>query len=213
MDHQPHFKRHLVPADTQPDALLGDSAVTALYVIGAVVSLVAAWAIATFNTLVRARNRVDESWSGVDVQLKRRHDLVPNLVAAVEGYARHESGTLEAATQARAQARAAGAGGPASRGAVESALSGVLSQVRAVAERYPELAASNNFRQLQLQLAEVEDEIQGARNIFNSNVEFLNTKIQSFPNSLVAGLASFRERDFFEVDLPAERRPREVSFA
>lgn len=183
----------------------------ALYVIGVVVLGVAAWAIATFNALVRARNRVDESWSGVDVQLKRRHDLVPNLVAAVEGYARHERATLEAVTQARAQA--AGASGRASRGRAESALSGVLSQVAAVAERYPELEASSNFRQLQLQLAEVEDEIQGARNIFNSNVQFLNTKIQSFPNSLVAGLASLRERDFFEIALPAERRPREVSFA
>jgi LemA protein len=184
---------------------------TGIYIAGGLIVGAAIWAIATFNSLVRARNRVDESWSGVDVQLKRRCDLVPNLVAAVQGYAQHERSLLEAVTVARAAVLEAGARDQRERG--ESGLSALLGRLMAVAENYPDLKASANFIALQRDLTEVKNEIQAARNIYNSNVRFLNTKIESFPSSIVAGLAKFDCRSFFTLDVDADRGVPVVALA
>ena len=161
--------------------------------------------------MIGARNSVDEAWSGIDVQLKRRHDLVPNLVETVKGYATHERETFEKVTEARAEAMKAQ--GPAQAGAAEGRLSAMLGDLRAIAENYPELRATENFQQLQRELTELEDEIQAARRIYNSNVQTYNTKIQVFPNSIVASMRSFEEREFFEITDEAEREPAQVSFS
>src|SRR3954447_8120537 len=161
--------------------------------------------------MVGARNRVDEAWSGIDVQLKRRHDLIPNLVETVKGYAEHERATFENVTQARAQAIQA-TGLQATQQA-ESQLTRALFDVQAVAERYPELRATENFQRLQADLTEVEDEIQAARRIYNSNVQAYNTKTQIFPNSIVASIGNFEKREFFEIEEPADRERPEVSFS
>ena len=163
------------------------------------------------NGIIGSRNRVDEAWSGIDVQLKRRHDLVPNLVETVKGYATHERGTFEAVTKARAAAMQAE--GPAQASAAEGMLSNALGGLRVVAEQYPELRATENFQQLQRQLTELEDEIQASRRIYNSNVQAYNTKIQVFPNSIVAGSGGFTAREFFEIADAAEREPTQVSFS
>lgn len=163
------------------------------------------------NSIIGSRNRVDEAWSGIDVQLKRRHDLVPNLVETVKGYATHERGTFEAVTKARAAAMQAN--GPAESSAAEGALSNALGGLRVVAEQYPELRATENFQQLQRNLSELEDEIQASRRIYNSNVQSYNTKIQVFPNSVVAGSGGFTAREFFEITDAAEREPTQVSFS
>jgi LemA protein len=176
---------------------------TSLYLLLGLLALLLVWVITTYNALVKSRNKVDEAWSGVDVQLKRRHDLVPNLVETVKGYAAHERRTLELVTNARAAAiRAVD---EADVGRAESALSAALGDVRALAEAYPELRAAKAFQALQAQLAEIEDEIQAARRIYNANVQHFNTLIQTVPNNLVAGPFSFALRDFFQIELPAER--------
>jgi LemA protein len=180
------------------------------YGIGGALVVLIVWIVATWNSFVSARNKVDEAWSGVDVQLKRRHDLVPNLVETVKGYATHERGTLTEVTAARTAAMAADS--PAEVARAESALSSALGGIRAIAEEYPELRAAESFQGLQAQLAQLEDEIQAARRIFNSNVQNYNTRIQVFPNSLLAG-NSFPAREFFELDSPAERQVPAVSFA
>ncbi|MDP9189328.1 MAG: LemA family protein [Actinomycetota bacterium] len=162
------------------------------------------------NGIIASRNRVDEAWSGIDVQLKRRHDLVPNLVEAVKGYATHERETFEKVTQARSQAMAAQSVGET--GQAESALSGALGNLRIVAEQYPELRATENFQQLQNQLSELEDEIQASRRIYNSNVQSYNTSIQQFPGSIIANQGGFTEREFFEIGDAAEREAPQVSF-
>jgi LemA protein len=162
------------------------------------------------NSMIGSRNRVDESWSGIDVQLKRRHDLVPNLVETVKGYAQHERETFEKVTQARAAAMQAS--GPAQASQAEGMLSQALGGLRVVAEQYPELRATENFQQLSRNLSELEDEIQASRRIYNSNVQAYNTKIQIFPNSVVAGMGGFTERDFFEITDEAEREPASVQF-
>src|SRR3954467_2578880 len=162
--------------------------------------------------LIGARNKCDEAWSGIDVQLKRRHDLVPNLVETVKGYAAHEQQTLTRVTDARAGAMAADNAAPPERAQAESALSSALGGIRAVAEQYPQLRAADNFRQLQAQLTQIEDEIQASRRIYNSNVQIYNTRIQVFPNSLVAARGEFRPRDFFEITEPAGRQVPAVSF-
>ncbi|MFL5869975.1 MAG: LemA family protein [Solirubrobacterales bacterium] len=163
------------------------------------------------NSMVASRNRVDEAWSGIDVQLKRRHDLVPNLVETVKGYAQHERETFEKVTQARAAAMAAQ--GPAQASQAESALTAALGGLRVVAEQYPTLRATENFQQLSRNLSELEDEIQASRRIYNSNVQAYNTKIQIFPNSLIANSGGFTPREFFEITDAAEREPVAVSFS
>jgi LemA protein len=162
------------------------------------------------NGIIGSRNRVDESWSGIDVQLKRRHDLVPNLVETVKGYATHERETFEKVTQARAAAMQAQ--GPEQASAAEGMLSQALGGLRVVAEQYPELRATENFQQLSRNLSELEDEIQASRRIYNSNVQAYNTKIQIFPNSIVANSGGFTAREFFEIENAADREPVQVQF-
>jgi len=162
------------------------------------------------NSMIGARNRVDEAWSGIDVQLKRRHDLVPNLVESVKGYAQHEQSTFEKVTQARAAAMQAQ--GPAEASQAEGMLSQALGGLRVVAEQYPELRATENFQQLMRNLSELEDEIQASRRIYNSNVQAYNTKIQVFPNSIIANSGGFTPREFFEIEVAAEREAPDVSF-
>ncbi|MGN6275364.1 MAG: LemA family protein [Solirubrobacterales bacterium] len=162
------------------------------------------------NGIIAARNRVDESWSGIDVQLKRRHDLVPNLVETVKGYAEHESATFEKATKARAEAMQASS--VADTAKAESKLTGALTELRAVAENYPTLRATENFQQLSRNLSELEDEIQAARRIYNSNVQSYNTDIQQFPGSIIANQGGFTARDYFEIEDATEREAPQVSF-
>jgi LemA protein len=162
------------------------------------------------NSIIGSRNRVDEAWSGIDVQLKRRHDLVPNLVETVKGYAQHERETFEKVTQARAAAMQAQ--GPAEAGQAEGLLSQALGGLRVVAEQYPELRATENFQQLSRNLSELEDEIQASRRIYNSNVQAYNTKIQIFPNSVVASTGGFTAREFFEIEDPGDREVPSFSF-
>jgi LemA protein len=182
---------------------------TVLFVVAGLLALLALWVVVTNNSFIRSRNKVDEAWSGIDVQLKRRHDLVPSLIETVKGYAAHESATLAAVTQARAAAMSADGG--AQRTQAEGRLTSALDGVRVVAEQYPELRASQQFQTLMLQLSELEDQIQAARRIFNANVNAYNTRIQLFPNSLVAG-SKFTPRELFQLDSPAERAVPVVAF-
>ena len=162
------------------------------------------------NSMVASRNQVEEAWSGIDVQLKRRHDLVPNLVETVKGYATHEQAVFTKTTEARAEAMKAGTVEATQQ--AEAKLSGALADLRAVAENYPNLRATENFQQLQRDLNEIEDEIQAARRIYNSNVQAYNTKIQIFPNSIIANQGGFTAREFFEIETAAEREPVQVKF-
>jgi LemA protein len=184
----------------------------AYVVIGVLVVLVLAYILVN-NSLIGARNKCDEAWSGIDVQLKRRHDLVPNLVETVKGYAAHEQQTLTRVTDARAGAVAADNAPPAQRAQAESTLSAALGGIRAVAEQYPQLRAADNFIRLQAQLSETEDEIQAARRIYNSNVQIYNTRQQIFPNSIVAARGDFQPREFFEIEVASEREVPQVSFS
>jgi LemA protein len=179
-------------------------------VIVALIILAALIYIGIRNSMIGSRNRVDEAWSGIDVQLKRRHDLVPNLVETVKGYATHESEVFEKATKARADAMSARGVGETAQ--AEQKLSGALTDLRAVAENYPQLRATENFQQLSRNLSELEDEIQASRRIYNSNVQSYNTKIQVFPNSIIADQGGFQKREFFEIEDAAEREPVAVSF-
>jgi LemA protein len=163
------------------------------------------------NSIISSRNRCEEAWSGIDVQLKRRHDLVPNLVESVKGYASHEKSTFEKVTQARAAAMQAS--GPEEAGKAETQLTQALGGLRVVAEQYPELRATENFQQLQRQLSELEDEIQASRRIYNSNVQSFNTKIQQFPGSIIANQGGFTAKPFFEIGDAAERETPQVSFS
>ncbi|MGA8217064.1 MAG: LemA family protein [Solirubrobacterales bacterium] len=163
------------------------------------------------NSIISLRNRTEEAWSGIDVQLKRRHDLVPNLVESVKGYATHERETFEKVTQARAAAMQAT--GPEESSKAETQLSSALGGLRVVAEQYPELRATENFQQLQRQLSELEDEIQASRRIYNSNVQQYNTRIQQFPWSMIANQGGFTAKPFFEIGEAAEREAPQVSFS
>jgi LemA protein len=183
----------------------------AVIIIVVVIVLLVLFLIGIYNGMVRARNRVDESWSGIDVQLKRRHDLIPNLVETVKGYAAHEKEVFENVTQARAAAM--GAQGPAQSAQAEGALTSALGRLFAVAEAYPVLRATENFQQLQGELTNTEDQIAGARRIYNGNVQQFNTKIQTFPAAVFAGMFGFTKREFFELESPADRAVPNVSFA
>jgi LemA protein len=163
------------------------------------------------NNMVSLRNRTEEAWSGIDVQLKRRHDLIPNLVESVKGYATHERETFEKVTQARAAAMQAS--GPAEASKAESQLSSALGGLRVVAEQYPQLRATENFQQLQRQLSELEDEIQASRRIYNSNVQMYNTRIQQWPWSVIANQGGFTAKPFFEITDAADRETPQVSFS
>ena len=178
--------------------------------VGAIIVIAVIYYIAKRNSIIASRNRVDESWSGIDVQLKRRHDLVPNLVETVKGYATHEQQTFEKTTQARAAAMAAESVGDTAK--AEQQLTQALADLRAVAENYPTLRATENFQQLSRNLSELEDEIQASRRIYNSNVQSYNTDIQQFPGSIIANQGGFTAREFFEIEDKAEREPVAVSF-
>jgi len=162
-----------------------------------------------YNSLVQLKVRADGAWADIDVQLKRRHDLIPNLVETVKGYAGHEKGTLEAVVNARA--RAMSAQGAADRAEAENMLTGALKSLFALAEAYPQLRASENFAQLQATLSAIEDAIQNARRYYNAVVRDLNTRILQFPSNLIARTFGFREREFFEIDA-AEKSVPKISF-
>ncbi len=168
-------------------------------------------AIVIFNGLVRSRNQVDEAWSDIEVQLKRRYDLIPNLMETVKGYAAHESGVFEKVTAARTAAM--GATNMAEKLKDENMLSGALKSLFAVAENYPELKANQNFLQMQNDLTDTEDKIQAARRFYNGNVRDYNTKIQQFPGSIFASMFGFGKRDFFDIDEKGpEGQPVKVQF-
>ncbi|MGA2471376.1 MAG: LemA family protein [Solirubrobacteraceae bacterium] len=183
-----------------------------LIVIIVVVVLLALGLWLAFNGLVRKRNRTSEAWSEIDIELKRRHDLIPNLVSTVEGYASHEKGTFEAVTQARANAVSAGAtGDPSKIGPAENVLSGALKSLFAVAENYPQLRAVESFIQLQETLTATEDKIEFARRYYNTSARDYNTALQTFPRNLIAGSFHFTAVAFFAAD-EADRAVPQVSF-
>ena len=181
-------------------------------IIIAIVVLLAIWFIASYNGLVRLRNRIDSAWSQIGVQLERRHDLIPNLVETVKGYAAHERGTLEGVVQARNAAIQAKSAGPEEQAQAENVLTGALRQLFALAEAYPDLKASTNFLDLQTQLRDTEDKIAVSRQVYNDTVLTFNNAIQVFPAVLVAGALGFTKRDFFEVEDAADREVPVVSF-
>jgi LemA protein len=180
------------------------------YIILGIVVLILVMLIVMYNGLVQLRVRCDSAWSDIDIQLKRRHDLIPNLVETVKGYAAHEKGTFENIAKFRTQAMQAT--GPADKAAAENQLTGALRQLFAVAEAYPELKASEQFTQLQASLNQIEDAIQNSRRYYNAVVRDLNTKIQSFPTNLIAGSFGFTQRQFFEISEPTDREPVQVKF-
>src|SRR5437762_2130088 len=175
------------------------------------VVLVIAWALTTYNRLVRQRNQVDAAWAQIDVQLKRRYDLIPNLVETVKGYAAHERGTLDAVVQARNSAVSAAGQGPAARAQAENALTQTLGRLFALAEAYPNLKANENFLGLQGELSGTEDKIAYARQFYNSAVQTYNTSTQSIPTNSAAGIGGFRPRDLFQA-MGDERGPVQVRF-
>ena len=175
-----------------------------------IVVLILLWLVLAYNGLIQTRTRAQEAWSDIDVQLKRRYDLIPNLVSTVQGYAGHEKSVFEDVTKARSQAMQAS--GPAKADA-ENALSGTLKSLFAVAENYPDLKANQNFLSLQNELTDTEDKIQAARRFYNGMVRDLNTKIQVFPTNIFAGMFGFTKMDFFGNDLTeAEKQPVAVKF-
>lgn len=183
---------------------------TVIVVIAGVLALaLLVWAVATRNRLVRQRNQARSSWAQIDVQLTRRHDLIPNLVEIVKAYAAHERGTLEAVIAARTGAMTAARGGIADRGAAENVLTQTLGRLFALSEAYPDLKANGNFAQLQRELAVTEDKIAYARQFYNSAVETLSNTIHSFPSNLIAGMSGFRPPPYFQAD---QRGPVHVRF-
>ncbi len=181
-----------------------------LYIVLAAAVLIPIYGIILYNRLVTSRNMVEEGWSGIDVQLKRRADLIPNLVETVKGYASHEKGVLEEVTRARAAATSAR--GVEETGQAENMLTGALRQLFAVAEDYPELKADDNFRELQTQLAEIEDDIQKARRYYNGAVRRLNTQCEVFPSNIVASQFRFERAEYFEIEDPHSRELPRVDF-
>ena len=181
-----------------------------LIVIVAIVLVVALLLVALYNRLVQQRNRVDNAWAQVEVQLKRRWDLIPNLVETVKGYAAHERETFEAVTQARARAQQAG--NPAEAAQAEGILGAALGRLFAVAEAYPELQADENFRQLQTELSETENRVAVSRQVYNDTVLTFNNTVQTFPGLVVAGPFGFTIREFFEVEEEAQREAPVVDF-
>jgi LemA protein len=174
------------------------STVVTWIIIGVIVVFVL-WIVMIYNGLVALRQRVNQAFSDIDVQTKQRHDLIPNLVETVKGYASHERSTLEAVVQARNAAITAQSGGVAAQAAAENVLSGALRQLFALSESYPDLKASQNFQQLQSELSDIENKIAAARRFFNNAVQEYNTGIQQFPAVLLAGPLGFTQRDFFDV--------------
>lgn len=184
-----------------------------LYIILIIVVVIALWVALTYNRLVVLRNRAKEAWSDIDVQLRRRYDLIPNLVETVKGYAAHEKSVFENVTKARANAISAQqSGDPQKVAEAENFLSGTLKTLFAVVENYPDLKASANFMELQRELRDTEDKIQAARRFYNTNVRDLNIKIESFPVNIVANALRFTKMNFFEIEEAAAKEPVKVSF-
>ena len=181
-----------------------------LIIIAVVVLLVIIWIAASYNGLVTLRNRVKEAWSDIDVQLKRRYDLIPNLVEIVKGYATHERELFEKVTEARSKAMQAQ--GIKEKGDAENALSGTLKSLFAVSENYPQLRASENFLELQRELTDTEDKIQASRRFYNGNARDINIKIESFPSNIIAKTFSFKVVEFFQTEKAEEREPVAVKF-
>ncbi|HVY36196.1 MAG TPA: LemA family protein [Candidatus Paceibacterota bacterium] len=176
-----------------------------------IVAIIVLWFVAAYNGFVRGRNRVDEAWADIEVQLKRRYDLIPNLVNTVKGYAAHESTAFEKVSNARAVAM--GAGNMTDQAKAEGELSGALKSLFAVAEAYPDLKANQNFLALQNELSDTENKIQAARRFYNGNVRDFNTKLQSFPSNMIAGMFHFTKKEFFDLpDGDAAQQPVEVKF-
>ena len=173
------------------------------------VALIALWPVAVFNGLIRLRNRVDEAWSDIEVQLKRRYDLIPNLVNAVKGYAKHEEGVFTKVTEARSNAMNAQT--PAQHAQAENMLTGALKSLFAVSEAYPTLQASENFLHLQQELVDAEDKIQASRRFYNGSVRDFNTKLQVFPNNVISGMLGFKKYEFFDAPDEVNEVP-EVKF-
>jgi len=175
-----------------------------------IVAVMVLWIIGTFNRLITLRNRLKEAWADIEVQLKRRYDLIPNLVETVKGYAAHERELFEKVTEARA--KAIGAKTIKEKGEAENVLSGTLKSLFAVAENYPQLRASENFLELQKELTDTEDKIQAARRFYNGNARDINIQIESFPANIVAGLFRFKSAEFFEIEEAVGREPVKVKF-
>lgn len=173
---------------------------TALYIVLGVVTVVILWIIALYNGLIRLNNRTREGWSDIDVQLKRRHDLIPNLVNSVKGYMEHEKGLLEKVTELRSQAVSAQEGGNMGElSSLENQLGGMLGKLQIAVEAYPDLKANTNVAQLMDELSDTENKIQAARRFYNGMVRDFNTKIETFPNNMVAGMLKFKAYEFFEA--------------
>lgn len=181
-----------------------------LLIVLLVVAAVALWLVFTYNGLITLRNRTDEAWSDIDVQLKRRYDLIPNLVNTVKGYATHEQATLEKVIAARNSAM--GATSPEAKAQAENALSSTLRSIFALSENYPDLKANQNFLKLQDELSDTENKIQASRRFYNGNVRDFNTKLEVFPTNLIGKMLGFVKRAFFEIDNPEERKNVEVKF-
>ncbi len=182
-----------------------------LYIVLAVVVMVALWFWAVYNGLIRLKIQTDEAWSDIDVQLKRRYDLIPNLVESVKGYAAHEKDALEAVVNARAKAM--GAQSPAERAQAENMLSGTLKSLFALSEAYPDLKANQNFLDLQHELRDAEDKIMAARRFYNANVRDFNIKLEVFPTNMIAGSLGFKAKEFFDIPQgDAASQPVQVKF-
>ncbi len=181
-----------------------------LWIIIIIVVVIGAWALMMYNSLVRGRNQVKEAWSDIDVQLKRRHNLIPNLVQTVKGYASHERETLDSVTQARANAISAKS--PQEHAEAENMLSSTLKTLFAVSESYPDLKANANFLELQRELSDTENKIQASRRFYNTNVRDFNTKVESVPTNIVANMFKFEKQEFFQLDNEAEKEVPEVDF-
>ena len=182
-----------------------------LIIVAVIVVLLAFFVVAIYNSLIRLRNQVDNAWSQIDVQLKRRHDLIPNLVETAKGYMKHERETFEAITQARSQAMGARTVGEAAK--AEGALGEALSKFMLVVENYPDLKANQNFLALQEELTSTENKISFARQSYNDQTMFFNNKIQMFPSNVIANMFNFTRRDFFEIEDKTEREVPKVSFS
>jgi LemA protein len=183
-----------------------------MYIVLGLIVLAALYAVFIYNGLVRARQMAEEAWSGIDVQLKRRADLIPNLIETVKGYATHEKTTLEEVVKLRNQAQAVPTGDVAGRAQAEGLLGAALGRVMALAEAYPDLKANENFRELQSSLETMESEIQMARRYYNGAARDLNVKVESFPSNLVAGQFGFQKRDYFEITNETDRAVPSVKF-
>lgn len=183
---------------------------TILWFVLGFAAIVVGWFIAAYNSFIRLINRAKEAWADIDVQLKRRYDLIPNLVETVKGYAAHEREVFEKVTEART--RAMGAQTVAERGKSENMLTGALKSLFAVSENYPQLKASENFLELQRELSDTENKIQAARRFYNTNVRDLNIKIGSLPANIIAKMFNFKKMDFFEIEEAAAREPVKVDF-